>query len=504
MHWNIEGKRGTVKTMNKKVFFISTSIPYVNAAPHIGHALEFVEADAIARHWRLQGGDVFFLTGTDDNALKNVQAAESTGVQPQAWVDEHAKIFQELCHDLNISNDDFIRTSRDERHARGAQKLWSACDQKDIYKKKYSGLYCVGCEEFKKESDLERGECQEHPGKKVEIIEEDNYFFKLSKYGHELESLIESDALQIIPETRKNEILQFIRGGLEDFSISRSYARAKGWGVSVPGDATQMMYVWFDALSNYINALGYADNSAAFTKYWVKGDEVLHCIGKGITRFHGVYWPAMLLSAKIPLPKKIFVHGYLTVDGQKMSKTIGNVVDPRSVIKKFGVDALRHYLLRECSPFEDGDYSEAKLIGRYNADLANGLGNLVSRVTTIAAKHGLINLIIGEDIEQSVDQKIEEVRKKVREAMEKFQLNEATASIWELVAFADKYVNDKKPWAEKDNRKTVVNAIVVIDNIAALLTPFLPETAEKITSCINWKSKTSLEIKKTPVLFPRI
>jgi methionyl-tRNA synthetase len=487
-----------------KTFFISTSIPYVNAAPHIGHALEFAQADAVARFLRFRGGDVFFLTGTDDNALKNVQAAEAAGEPVQKFVDRHAETFKNLAAALLISNDDFIRTSRDGRHIRGAQKLWSACKKEDIYKKKYKGLYCLGCEEFKTPKDLTDGECPEHPGKKLETVEEENYFFKLSNYQKKLKQSLSSGELKIVPESRKNEMLAFVSEGLEDFSISRSAQRAKGWGVPVPGDPDQIMYVWFDALSNYINALGYADDDVKFQKYWTEAENVLHVIGKGINRFHTVYWPAMLLSAGLPLPKTVFVHGYLTVDGQKISKTLGNVFDPFEVVKKYGADATRYYLLREVSAYGDGDWSDAKFAERYNADLANGLGNLVARVFTLAEKHGDLPADLGKDVSEDVADAIVSARKKIFAAMEEFRFNDALSGLWELVSFADKYVNDRKPWAQTDNRTTLFNAIVLIDNLAALLTPFLPETAKKITENINWKDGKTLHVHKINNLFPRI
>lgn len=487
-----------------KAFFISTSIPYVNAAPHIGHALEFVQADARARFHRQRGGDVFFISGTDDNALKNAQAAEATSVSVRNFVDKHAAIFEKLLRDLNISNDDFIRTSKDERHIKGAQKFWSACRSEDIYKKKYKGLYCLGCEEFKMEKDLEDGECPEHKSKKLEVVEEENYFFKLSNYQKQLEKIIASDEIRIVPESRKNETLAFIREGLEDFSISRSVARAKGWGVGVPGDDSQIMYVWFDALSNYINALGYASEDDKFDKYWNKADDIIHIIGKGINRFHSIYWPAMLLSAQIKLPKTIFIHGYLTVDGQKISKTLGNVIDPFAVIAKYGVDPTRYYLLREVSSYSDGDFSYDKFTERYNSDLANGIGNLIARVFTLSDKLGDIAVDLKSDIEPEIMGRINGVRSEINKLMNDFRFNDALSSLWTLVSFADKYVNDKKPWTISDNRAILVNALILIDNIAALLWPFMPQTSEKITSGIIWKDERTLSVKKISNLFPRL
>lgn len=487
-----------------KTLFISTSIPYVNAAPHIGHALEFVQTDAIARFRRLRGDDVFFLTGTDDNALKNVMAAEAAKVSVKKWVDAHVERFASLAKHLNISNDDFIRTASDERHRLGAQKLWSSCRKDDIYKKSYRGLYCLGCEEFKQATELKNGECAEHPGKKLELIEEENYFFRLSRYQKELEELIASDKLRIVPESRKHETLAFIRGGLQDFSISRSEERARGWGIPVPGDERQMMYVWFDALSNYVNALGYAAGDQKFAHYWTGGDERLHVIGKGINRFHTVYWPAMLLSAGIALPTTVFIHGYLTIAGEKMSKTLGNVVDPEAVIKTYGVDAVRYYLLREIPSASDGDFSEEKFIERYNADLANGLGNFAARVLTLGAKTGeLSHRLTNGDIEDGVKEAVADARVAADDFTFRFRFNDALSAIWNLIAFGDKYVNDRKPWEKKNDVKTIVNAITILDNVAALLRPFLPETAARITACIVWAPDGTARVTRGEALFPR-
>lgn len=487
-----------------KTIFLSTSIPYVNAAPHIGHALEFVQADAVARFRRLRGDAVFFLTGTDDNALKNVMAAEAAKVPVKRWVDAHAEHFVTLEKLLNISNDDFIRTSSDERHYLGAQKLWTSCKKGDIYKKNYKGLYCLGCEEFKQQGELKNGECVEHLGKKLEIVEEENYFFRLSRYQKELEELITSDTLRIVPESRKNETLAFIRGGLADFSISRSVKRARGWGIPVPGDDSQMMYVWFDALSNYINALDYAKSGGQFARYWTNSDERLHVIGKGINRFHTVYWPAMLLSAGIALPTTVLIHGYMTVNGEKMSKTKGNVVAPETYIKAYGADAVRYYLLREMPPFEDGDFSEAKFRLSYNSGLANGLGNFAARVLTLGAKAGeLSHRLTNGDVENAVKEAIADARVAANDFTFRFRFNEALNAIWNLIAFGDKYVNDHKPWEKKDSVNIVANAVTILDNVAALLQPFLPETSARITSCIVWGADGTARVTRCPILFPR-
>lgn len=486
----------------RKKFYITTAIPYVNAPPHIGFALELIQTDVIARRRRQQGDDVRFLTGTDENALKNVQAAEEAGMEVREFVAENAELFKNLLTLLNISHDDFIRTSAEERHIKGAQKLWSSCKPEDIYRKKYKGLYCLGCEEFKLEKDLMNGECPEHPGKKLEQIEEENYFFRLSAYQDRILNLIENNEITIIPERRRNETTSFVKSGLEDFSISRSTVRAKHWGIEVPGDPNQTMYVWFDALSNYINALGYVDNAEDFQSYWEQG-ETLHVIGKGINRFHTVYWPAMLLSAGIALPKKIFIHGYITVDGQKMSKTIGNVIDPVELVEKYGADPVRYYLLREIPAGEDGDFSYKKFEDRYNGDLANGLGNLVARIATLGEKVSPMPVQESENVAKE----IERVRGLVQTYMESFRLNEALGIIWELISYGDKYINNTKPWAIKNDTeafgKVITHAALIIDAIRELITPFLPETAQKIHDQIIVGAQ-EITIKKTGNLFPRL
>ncbi len=470
--------------MVKKPLFISTSIPYVNAKPHLGHALEFVQADAFARFARIAGYDVFFLSGTDDNALKNVLKAEEAGEDVREYVNRHALIFKELLQQLNISNDDFIRTSHDVRHTIGAQKLWTSFKDEDIAKKEYEGLYCVGCEEFKTEKDLVNGECPEHPGKKPERILEENYFFKLGNYTDALIACIEQDTLRITPHTRKNEVLSFLRGGLEDLSISRSMARAHGWGVKVPGDASQVMYVWVDALSNYITALEYGTNGRNFTHYWENdAARTIHMIGKGISRFHAIYWPAMLLSAGIALPKELVVHGYITVNAQKMSKTIGNVVDPLSLIAEYGTDAVRYYLLREVHPFEDGDFTFERFKEVYNANLANGLGNVVSRVMKLAETY-----LEGEPLPST------EIPEEFSALLNEYKYNEAMDYIWKLIKETDGRMTSEEPFklikTDSEKAKKCIHELrTAIYTIGFLLAPMLPETSEKIVNAVRDNKK---------------
>ena len=471
-------------------FYTTTSIPYVNARPHLGHALEFVQTDVLARYHKLSGDDTFFLTGADENSLKNVQAAEALKISTKDLVDKNTKIFADLTKALNISNDDFIRTI-EKKHFAGAQKLWSLCKKEDIYKKKYKGLYCVGCEAFYLEKDLVDGNCPEHK-KPLESVEEENYFFKLSNYQKQLEKIIESDTYEIVPNSRKNEVLSFIRMGLEDFSVSRSFERAHGWGVSVPGDEKQIMYVWFDALSNYITGLDFATNGHRFKQYWPCD---VHVVGKGIIRFHAVYWPAMLLSAGVDLPKKLFVHGYINIEGEKMSKSLGNVIDPLELVAKYGCDPVRYYLLRHIHPVLDSDFGIKKLEDAYTADLANGLGNLVSRVA---------GLIEQNSVKVSIKYQVSSI-KFMDKYIENFQFDQAMKFIWEKITKLDVYVSEKEPWALAKAGKTEELAKVLneasngIFEVAKLLEPFLPDTAKKIQDVFEKE-----EIRKGSPLFPRL
>jgi len=477
--------------MTKK-FYITTTIPYVNAAPHIGHSLEYVQTDVLARYHRQLKEEVFFLTGTDENSLKNYQAAKEEGIKTKELVDRNAKIYKDLGPALNLSFDDFIRTT-EKFHIQGAQKLWQAC-QKDIYKKKYKGLYCVGCEMFFKEDELENGLCPDHK-KKPDLIEEENYFFKLSNYQKQLEKLIESGELEIVPESRKNEVLSFIKSGLEDFSISRSAKRGDGWGVPVPGDDSQRMYVWYDALANYITALGYgSDKLEKYEEYW---PVAFHCLGKGVSRFHAIYWPAMLISAGLEPPKKLFIHGYLTIEGQKISKSLGNVVDPFELVKKYGTDPVRYFLLREFSSTADGDFSIKRLEERYNSDLANGLGNLVSRVLTLSEKVGAKPAKSNKEF----GSKIKSTQGKYKKAMEEIKFNEALESVWQLIGFCDEQIEKTKPWEliknDKDKAKQIISQLLtVIREVANLIEPFIPETSEKILK--------QVKKNKAAALFPRL
>ncbi|MBI2195457.1 MAG: methionine--tRNA ligase [Candidatus Levybacteria bacterium] len=480
--------------MANNKFYITSAIPYVNAKPHIGHAFEFVEADAIARYHKIIGDETLLLCGSDDNALKNVQAAEKENIPVQQFIDNNSNLFLELSKKLNVRFDIFQKGSAPAHH-KSSQKLWERC-RDDIYKKDYKGLYCVGCEQFYEKDELdENGECIEHSGKKLEVVSEENYFFKLSKYTEQIKKLIEDETVKIIPETRKNEILSFLKGGLKDISISRSNERAKNWGVSVPGDDTQKMYVWFDALNIYQSGIGFGTDEEKYKKWWPAD---LHVIGKGILRFHAVYWPAFLLSAKLELPKTIFVHEYITVNGQKMSKTLGNVIDPIELINKYGADALRYYFLRQISPFADGDFSQGKFIQSYNADLANGLGNLVARVAKLCETSNHTQL----GSENRISSHLVDVEV-YSDALSNFRFNDALSYVWNKISELDKYIDGEKPWklsAGDSKLKAVLShAVDQIQEIAALLEPFLPETAGKIQE--QFKGP---RIYSTEPLFPRL
>ncbi|MEK7108668.1 MAG: methionine--tRNA ligase [Patescibacteria group bacterium] len=486
-------------------YYITTAIPYVNAKPHIGHALEFIQADTIARHERLLGKDVLLLSGADENALKNVQAAEEAHAPPQEFVDANARLFADLAKHLHVEFDIFQKGSDRLHHYPSSQELWRRCAAAgDIYRKAYEGLYCVGCEAFYAPDELTpEGECAEHPGKKVERVAEENYFFRLSKYQGELVERIRSGALAITPEVRKHEALSFLSQPLADISISRSNERARNWGVPVPGDDSQRIYVWFDALNIYQSGVGFNWDDARYRAWWPAD---LHVIGKGILRFHAIYWPAFLLSAKLPLPKALFVHGYIMVNGHKISKSIGNAVDPLAVVERYGAEPLRYYLLREIPSGEDGDFSIAKLEERYTGDLSNGLGNLVARVAALGEKVSPIRVDFGTDMLPNVKTAASEVFRRYEAAFAAFRLHEALGETWRLIAFTDRFISETRPWAVEDPerfRSIIANAAYLVSTVSNLVQPFLPETAKRIPKQISFADSV-IEIKKGAVLFPRL
>ena len=460
-----------------KCFYITTAIPYVNANPHIGHALEFIQTDVIRRYYELLGFSTFLTTGSDENSLKNVQASQKEGISTQALCDKYSEKFRQTMKILNLSFDKFLKSSSKEHHI-GSQKLWKLCE-KDIYKKKYKGLYCVGCETFYTKNELTDGKCTEHKIK-PELIEEENYFFRLSKYQKKLENLIEKNEIKIYPQEKKNEVLSFIKNGLEDFSISRSRKRAKNWGVPVPDDENQIMYVWFDALNIYQTSVGFGKDEKKYKKYWPAD---VHVIGKGIIRFHAIYWPAILLSAELKLPKSIFIHGYIKMNNEKISKSLGNVINPKSIIDKYGTDQLRYYLMREISPFDDGNFSENSLIERVNEELVSNYSNLFYRVTSFIEKNFESKIPYGKE-NKKISEIIKENFEKYKENFVNFKLNEALEVAILLSSKGNEYFQKQKPWVsvKTDIEKcteTLYNTLKILASVSSMLYPFIPESSEK-------------------------
>ena len=482
-------------------YYLTTAIPYVNAHPHLGFVLEIVQTDAYARFLRLQGEEVRFLTGADENSLKNVLSAQKAGVETQQWVNQNSQLFKKLKEVFNLSYDDFIRTTED-RHLEGVNRLWSVINKRgDIYKKKYKGLYCVGSESFVKPGDLVKGLCPEHK-EKPQVVEEENYFFALSHYQKQIADVIKSDKINIYPPKRKKELMTFVREGLEDFSISRSQKRAKGWGISVPNDPSQVVYVWFDALANYITALDYANpNSQLFKTWWQSSDKIIHFIGKGITRFHAIYWPAILLAAGLRLPTDIFVHGYLTINGQKISKSSGVVIDPFELAQRYDPELIRYFLLREISPTEDGDFSETRLRERYRSDLARGVGNLLSRVLSLGERisQGVVLSRVSDNWRQSVSSLFQ----KYQEEMKGFQFANALAKMNELSSLADRYISQEQPWKIKKESELVpiiANLVYALYYLALMLAPAMPNKSAEILSNLHLNISQKDIMKKGKVM----
>lgn len=494
-------------------FYVTTSIAYVNAAPHVGFAMEMLQADALARYNRLEGKDVFFLTGTDEHGLKIAQAAETQGVWPQEFTNEIAAKFMDLGDKLGLSNDYFVRTT-EEKHMQYAKEMWKKLSEAgDLYKDNYEGLYCVGCEKYILEKELVDGNCPYHKKPPIKV-EEENYFFRLSKYSEAIKAKIMSDEIRVIPESRKNEVLNMFEDGLSDVSFSRPKESVK-WGVDIPGDDTQLMYVWCDALTNYISVI---DRE----KFWPAD---VHLIGKDILRFHALIWIGMLMSAGFELPKTIMVHGYITSEGQKMSKSLGNVKDPLEYIEKYGSSALRYFLLREIPTLSDGDFSQERFDIVYNDDLGNTFGNLVSRVFAMNRKY------FGGKVPEKGDDdglqiKVEQAWVDYEKAFDEFDLKKALEVVLGLGFVANKYVEDTKPWilAKEDEDKlagVLYNLLEVIRALGLMLLPFIPDKAASIMRLFDvgfevagysWIGQKDFGILQTGhelgesdgVLFPRV
>lgn len=465
--------------MNKKTpKYITTTLPYVNASPHMGHALEFVQADALARYWRLCGEEVFFNTGADEHGQKVARKADETGINRQAYVDKYAAEFEQLKSAFNLSYDNFIRTT-DEVHKLAAQEMWQRCEAAgDIYKKKYSGLYCVGCEAFKTESDLVEGKCPDHQVV-PEMVEEENYFFKLSNYqAYLLEYLAREGS--IVPDFRRQEAINFVQKGLEDLSISREKKRMD-WGVEVPGDDSHVMYVWFDALTNYISTLGWPnDTEGKFEKFWLQG-QILQLAGKDQIRFQSIIWQAMLKSANLKPTDTIFYHGFINSGGQKMSKSIGNVINPYDLVARYGTDATRYIMLRHVHPTEDSDLTWEKMDEIYTANLVNGLGNLVARVMKMAETH-LEAPVQVTAVPISLGQ------------LDKFEFQTVMDIIWGVVQKQDEKITATEPFRlvkeDKPAAVAIIKALVnEVFSIANYLQPFMPETAAAILEAVKTNKK---------------
>jgi len=481
--------------MNKP-FYLTTTIPYVNAEPHIGFALEVVQADIVARSKRLEGREVFFNAGSDEHGQKIWEKAKEAGEDPQTYVDRYAASVKRLKEELRLSYNAFVRTT-DSQHKSAAQELWRRCaGAGDIYKKRYEGLYCIGCEKFLAEKDLdENGNCPLHPAQKPVLLSEENYFFRLSKYQAKLEQYL-SDPEVIIPEHRRQEAIEFVRGGLEDFSISREKERLP-WGVPVPDDAAQVMYVWFDALTNYISTLGWPeDGNGDFQKFWVEG-ETLQMAGKDQVRFQSIMWQAMLFSANIPATQKVFYHGFITSGGQRMSKSLGNVISPFDLVKRYGIEATRYLLARHVHPVEDTDVTFERLDEWYTANLANGLGNQVSRIVKLAREH-VEPVEIPEDALR--------LEKPFTDSLDAFRFSEAMDLIWAHIGKADGYIQETQPFKmvkssdekEREAGKEILRRLMVhLVRIATHLAPVMPETAEAILQAVKTNHLSA-------PLFPRL
>jgi len=476
-----------------KPFYITTTLPYVNSDPHIGFAMEIIRADVIARAKKLQGFEVFFNTGTDEHGQKLLSSAKEAGKDVQEYVDEYARKFKGLIELLQISPDiHFIRTT-DEHHQKSAQEFWKICDKNGfIYKKIYKIKYCVGCELEKTDSELVNGTCPIHPNGEIELIDEENYFFKFSAFEGQLLKLYSDRSDFVVPDFRQKEIKMFVERGLEDFSISRLKSKMP-WGIPVPGDPLQVMYVWFDALVNYISTLGWPENTEVFREYWANGTPVQYC-GKDNLRQQSAMWQAMLMAAGLPNSHEIVVNGFFTGEGGiKMSKSVGNVVNPYDVVEKYGVEALRYYVCAEVSMFEDSPASLELIHQSYNAKLANGLGNLVSRIMKMAEDNldGPVVIAEFEDMTQYFD------------LLNNFEIGKAVQMIWSEIGAMDLYIQENQPFkmvkTDKRAGQEVISQLVTrLYSVARMLNPIIPETSTKIKALVkaNKSPETPLFLRK--------
>ena len=478
--------------MTSNKYYVTTTIPFVNARPHIGFALELVQADAFVRYSRLIGREVRFQTGTDENAFKNVQAAENLGIPTLDFVNNNSDAFLLLCKALSTSHDRFIRTTSPE-HEAGVRLFWNRIRDGDLYSKKYRGSYCIGCEDFLLEKDLENGRCQDH-GTRPDVVEEENIFFRLSAYQTEIENLISTDRLRVIPQKRKNEVLRFVQAGLHDISVSRATNRLGGWGIKVPNLPSQTIYVWIDALVNYLSGLGYGRGDG-WKDRWNERCRIIHIIGKNVWKFHAVYWPALLLSVGLPIPEKIVVHGFLQQNGRKISKSLGNTIDPIALVNEFGNDVVRYYLLRHVRPFDDSDIQRSRLVEVTN-ELANGIGNLLSRLTALCEK---------SDYSSSVVNRYPQAPDGFRSALEAFEYDQALVLLWKDIRALNRDIERSAPWSQLllEHRaglhRELSGWLERLYAVAYWLEPFLPDSSERIKTTL-----TTSPITKSPPLFRRV
>jgi methionyl-tRNA synthetase len=518
---------------------LSTAIPYVNAAPHVGHALELLLGDALSRHARQRGREVRFTGGTDDHSLKNARAAAALGVSTRELVKQHGETFRRLQAPLGVKVDDYLHTSQDPRHAPAVTALWQRCaDAGDLYTKPYTGRYCTGCEAFLGDSELVLDRCPAHR-EPLEEVHETNWFFRLSRYQEPLLEALETSTLRIEPRERRNEVESFVRGGLVDFSVSRSRARARDWGVAVPSDESQVIYVWFDALANYLSLLGFPERTPELERYWSRAPaEREHLIGKDILRFHAVYWPAILLSAGLALPSAVKVHGYVTSEGNKIGKSLGNAVDPFALVERFGTNAVRFYFLRHLHTTRDSDFRVERLIEAHDSELAGKIGNLLQRVTALALRHPSLALSKGSAAPSDADRELHDAADRavhdVQRAVDDFAIQQALASILELAANANRYADTQEPWTLSRRAKAAKTPEAAADLLAQLghvlwrlcealrvtailLAPFLPTAARDICArlgvpeaqladlaCARFGAGTRFAPRPGSALFPRI
>ena len=479
-----------------KIKYITTAIDYPNSLPHIGHAYEKILADFYNRYYKQKGENTFYQTGTDEHGIKIYNTAKNNKVTPKKLVDSNSKKFKEFYKKLNIEYDNFVRTSDKKNHWPGVQNLWNELIKSgDLFLKKYNAKYCIGCESFKTDSELIDGFCEYHPNKKLENVEEENYFFKLSKYQKKLIDIISKEKYKVQPKSVKNELISFLKEDLQDISFSRVKSKLP-WGIPVPNDKNQVMYVWADALSNYITGIGYGSNKKNYEKLWPAD---AHIIGKDISRFHAIYWPAMLLSAKLKLPKKLLAHGFVNdKDGKKMSKSLGNVVDPIEQVNKYGASSLRYYLLRSPSN-QDVSYDESDLITKHNTELSNNLGNLVSRSLNLIEKSG--GKIPSGKLDKKIESNYKKLLKNIDKNIEDFEFHMAVSNIWNFISSINEYIDMKKPWtlSGKEKENILYNLAESLKLICALIYPIIPSKSLEISKKLGLKNVPKFKSDKIKI-----